>query len=166
MEPDMFEFAFAHPSHTAHSTLHRAAQNPVVGRLLEGTLDESLARLFTAPSAATDARSPRMDVSETDTAYTVVLDMPGVSKAQLKVSVEGRKLSVETLHVEAAATDAVAVPASRALYRERKPAKYARTVSLPAEVDAASAQANLVDGVLTLVLNKRVADGAVQVNVN
>jgi HSP20 family molecular chaperone IbpA len=39
-------------------------------------------------------------------------------------------------------------------------------VSLPTEVDAASAQANLVDGVLTLVLNKRVADGAVQVNVN
>ena len=107
-----------------------------------------------------------MDVSETDTAYTVLFDMPGVSKAQLKVSVEGRKLSVETLGVEVAATDAAAVSASRVLYRERKPAKYARTVSLPAEVDAASAQANLVDGVLTLVLNKRVADGAVQVNVN
>jgi HSP20 family protein len=159
MEPDMFEFAFAHP---AHSTLHRAAQNPVVGRLLEGALDESLARLFTAPSADVQARSPRMDVSETDTAYTVVLDMPGVSKAQLKVSVEGRKLSVETLDAEATATD----NAARALYRERKPAKYARTVSLPTEVDAAAAQANLVDGVLTLVLNKRVADGAIQVNVN
>jgi HSP20 family protein len=163
MEPDMFEFAFAHP---AHSTLHRAAQNPNVGRLLEGALDESLARLFTVPSADVQTRSPRMDVSETDTAYTVVFDMPGVSKAQLKVSVEGRKLSVETLDAEAAATDAAAVPASRALYRERKPAEYARTVSLPAEVDAASAQANLVDGVLTLVLNKRVASGATQVSVN
>jgi HSP20 family protein len=159
----MFEFAFAHP---AHSTLRRVAQNPAVGRLLEGALDESLARLFTAPNADAEARSPRMDVSETDTAYTVVLDMPGVSKAQLKVSVEGRKLSVETLDVEAAATDAAAAPASRALYRERKPAKYARTVSLPTEVDAASAQANLTDGVLSLVLSKRVASGAIQVNVN
>ena len=159
----MFEFAFAHPARPA---LIHAAQNPGVGRLLEGALDESLARLFTAPSAEAQARSPRMDVSETDTAYTVVLDLPGVSKAQLKVSVEGRKLSVETLNVEVAPTDAAAVPASRVLYRERKPANYARTVSLPAEVDAASAQANLVDGVLTLVLNKRVADGAIQVKVN
>jgi HSP20 family protein len=155
----MFEFSFAHP---ARPTLIRAAQNPAVSRLLEGALDESLARLFTVPSANAEARSPRMDVSETDTAYTVVLDMPGVSKAQLKVSVEGRKLSVETLDAEATATD----NAARALYRERKPAKYARTVSLPTEVDAAAAQANLVDGVLTLVLNKRVADGAIQVNVN
>ena len=137
-----------------------------MGRLLEGALDESLARLFTAPLADAAARSPRMDVSETDTAYTVVFDMPGVSKSQLKVSVEGRKLSLETLDVEAAATDTSTAPASRALYRERKPANYARTVSLPAEVDAASAQADLVDGVLTLVLNKRVADGAIQVNVN
>jgi HSP20 family protein len=159
----MFEFAFAHPT---RPTLIRAAQNPVVTQLLQGDLDESLARLFTAPSADAEVRSPRMDVSETDTAYTVALEMPGVSKAQLKVSVEGRKLSVETLDVEAAATDTAAVPASRALYRERKPAKYARTVSLPTEVDAAAAQANLVDGVLTLVLNKRVADGAIQVNVN
>ncbi len=163
----MFEFAFAHPAHsTLRPTLRSAAQNPVVGRLLEGALDESLARLFTAPSADVESRSPRMDVSETDTAYNVVLEMPGVSKAQLKVSVEGRKLSVQTLDVDAAVTDAAAVPTSRALYRERATAKYARTVSLPAEVDAASARATLVDGVLTLVLSKRVADGAVQVNVN
>jgi HSP20 family protein len=162
----MFEFAFAHPAHsTLRPTLRSAAQNPVIGRLLQGDLDESLARLFTAPSADTDVRSPRMDVSETDGAYTVVFDMPGVSKAQLKVSVEGRKLAVQTLNVE---TSEVAPDAStsRTLYRERNAAKYARTVSLPAEVDASSAQANLTDGVLTLVLHKRVASGATQVNVN
>jgi HSP20 family protein len=162
----MFEFSFAHPAHSAlRPAFRNAAQNPVIGRLLQGDLDESLARLFTAPSADTDVRSPRMDVSETDSAYTVVFDMAGVSKAQLKVSVEGRKLAVQTLNVE---TSEVASDASTSctLYRERSPAKYARTVSLPAEVDASSAQANLTDGVLTLVLHKRVASGATQVNVN
>ncbi len=162
----MFEFSFAHPAHSAlRPAFRNAAQNPVIGRLLQGDLDESLARLFTAPSADTDVRSPRMDVSETDSAYTVVFDMAGVSKAQLKVSVEGRKLAVQTLNVE---TSEVASDAStsRTLYRERNAAKYARTVSLPAEVDASSAQANLTDGVLTLVLHKRVATGATQVNVN
>lgn len=160
----MFEFSFAHPAHPA---LRRVAQNPVAGRLLEGALDESLARLLTAPNGGTAARSPRMDVSETDTAYSVLFDMPGVGKAQLKVAVEGRKLTVQTLDVAAAAESAGdAAPASRALYRERSAVNYARTVSLPTEVDAASAQASLTDGVLTLVLNKRVASGATQVNVN
>lgn len=160
----MFEFSFARPAHPA---LRRVAQNPVSGRLLEGVLDESLARLLTAPGEGTGARSPRMDVSETDSAYSVLFDMPGVSKAQLKVAVEGRKLTVQTLDVEtAAASVADAAQPSRALYRERTTAQYARTVSLPAEVDAASAQATLSDGVLTLVLAKRVASGATQVNVN
>ena len=158
----MFEFAFAHP---AHPGLRRAAQNPIVGRILEGALDESLARVFAEPDADAEARSPRMDVSETDVAYHVVFEMPGISKAQLKVSVEGRKLSVQTLNIEAAPSHTQDAPASRTLYRERKPAKFTRTVSLPTEVDAAAAQANLIDGVLTLVLNKRVADGAIQVNV-
>ena len=163
----MFEFAFAHPAHPAlRPAFRNAVQNPVAGRLLQGDLDESLARLFTAPSAEAATRSPRMDVSETDSAYTVVFEMPGVSKAQLKVSVEGRKLTVQTLDVEAATTDAAEAQTTRTLYRERIPAKYARTVSLPAEVDAASAQASLTDGELTLVLNKRVASGATQVRVN
>jgi HSP20 family protein len=162
----MFEFSFAHPAHSAlRPAFRNAAQNPVIGRLLQGDLDESLARLFTAPSADTDVRSPRMDVSETDSAYTVALEMPGVSKAQLKVSVEGRKLAVQTLDVEAAEVAADA-PTARTLYRERGATKYARTVSLPAEVDAATAQASLTDGVLTLVLHKRVASGATQVSVN
>ena len=159
----MFEFAFAHPAHPA---LRRAVQNPAVGRFLQGDLDETLARLLTAPSADSEVRSPRMDVSETDSAYIVAFEMPGVSKAQLKVSVEGRKLTVQTLDVEATAMQTAEAQTSRTLYRERTPAKYARTVSLPAEVDAASAQASLTDGVLSLLLNKRVASGATQVSVN
>ena len=45
------------------------------------------------------------------------------------------------------------------LYRERGAAQYARTVSLPAEVDPAASQAKVENGVLTLTLAKKVATG-------
>ena len=105
-----------------------------------------------------------MDVTESDTAYSVVLDVPGVSKAQLKVSVEGRRVSLET--TEVAAVEGEVPAAQRALYRERSVARYARVVSLPAEVDQTASQATFENGVLTLTLPKKVPTGATQLNIN
>ena len=131
--------------------------------------DDSFDRFFSNAVAAASARSPALDVSETDTAYTVSFDVPGVTREQLKVSVEGRKVSIETVDaakpVEGAA-DAPQVDAPRALYRERSTARYARTVSLPAEVDQAASQAKFENGVLTLTLVKKVATGATQLAIN
>ena len=112
-------------------------------------------------------RVPSMDVLESDAAYTLSFDMPGVAKEQLKVSVEGRRVSVETVAApaaEATAADAAASP--RVLYRERVAPRYARTVSLPAEVDQGASQARFEHGVLTLTLPKRVASGAAQINIS
>ena len=123
--------------------------------------------------AADEARVPRIDVLESDTAYTVVLDMPGVAKEQAKVSVEDRRVIVSTVATpapEAAAPKAdeaaPAVDASRAIYRERSAPVYARTVVLPAEVDQSASQARFENGVLTLTLAKRVPAGATQININ
>ena len=57
------------------------------------------------------------------------------------------------------------VDAPRALYRERGTARYARTVSLPAEVDQAASQAKYENGVLTLTLAKKVKTGATQLSI-
>ena len=147
----------------SHSVVRRAAASPA----FERSLDESLARIFNsaAPAKAADTmRTPAMDVTESDTAFSVVLDVPGVSKAQLKVSVEGRRVSIAT-------TDAVPVegevPAvQRTLYSERTAARYSRTVSLPAEVDQTASQAAFENGVLTLTLAKKVPTGATQLSIN
>ena len=134
--------------------------------------DDSFDRFFSNAVAAASARSPALDVSETDTAYTVLFDVPGVTREQLKVSVEGRKVSIETVDaakpaipIEAAA-DTPKIDAPRALYRERSTARYARTVSLPAEVDQAASQARFENGVLTLTLAKKVATGATQLAIS
>ncbi len=58
-----------------------------------------------------------------------------------------------------------AKPADRVLYRERSAPIYARTVSLPAEVDQQASQATFANGVLTLVLAKKIATGATQLQI-
>jgi HSP20 family protein len=137
-------------------TSHRAAA-PQFSRFIDRLFDES--------AEHTTARTPALDVSETDAGYTVAFEVPGVAREQLKVSVEGRRLSIETVDI-AVAADEPKDAALRVLYRERSAARYARTVSLPAEVDQASSTAKFENGVLTLTLAKKVPTGAIQISIN
>jgi HSP20 family protein len=129
-------------------------------------------RLFDDAVVERDAtRTPALDVSETDAGYTLALDVPGVTRDQLKVSIEGRRVSVETIDaapvvVETQAADQPKDAAPRVLYRERNLARFARTVSLPAEVDQASSSAKFENGVLTLTLAKKVPTGATQLRIS
>ena len=45
--------------------------------------------------ASATLRSPALDVIEGETAYTVKLDMPGVTKDAVKVNIDGRRVSVD-----------------------------------------------------------------------
>ena len=151
----------------SHPAVRRAAASPA----FERSLDEALARIFSnsAPTKAADTtRTPAMDVTESDTAYSVVLDVPGVSKAQLKVSVEGRRVSIATTEAAPVEVEVTGgVPATqRTLYSERTAARYSRIVSLPAEVEQAASQAAFENGVLTLTLVKKVPTGATQLSIN
>ncbi len=119
-------------------------------------VDEALDRFFTAPAgtAATATRSPALDVTETDTAYTVQLDMPGLTRDAIKVSIEHRKVSVSG---QAAADAAEPAEGVRVLYRERQPVAFARSFTLAGEIDQDASQAKYEHGVLTLTLAKRKA---------
>jgi HSP20 family protein len=54
----------------------------------------------------------------------------------------------------------------RVVYRERSVSSYARTFTLPLEVDQTEAGARLEHGVLTLTLPKRGARNAAQITVS
>ena len=150
---------------------------PVQRRFVRGVLPHAFAHLAASvdAAAAVEPRLPALDVLESDTAYTLAFDVPGVAREQLKVSVEGRRVRVETVDAaveapvaQAAGADASAAPAPaapRTLYSERPAPRYARTVALPAEVDDAASQARVENGVLTLVLAKRVPTGARQISI-
>jgi HSP20 family protein len=131
-------------------------------RVAPVTLSRAIDHLFNDRYLADEPRVPALDVAESDTAYTLSFDLPGLSKDQLKVTVQGRRVSIEA----STSANAEAKEGERVLYRERSAAQYARTVSLPAEVDQSTSTAKFENGVLTLTLAKKVPTGATQISIN
>ena len=125
-------------------------------------LSRRVERLLNINDDAVALRSPALDVSETDTAYTLSLDLPGVAKEAVKVKIEGRRVSIDAEQAKAAET----AEGTRALYRERSVTRFSRSIALPLEVSSADSTAKLDNGVLTLTLVKRQPDGAGQLTVN
>jgi HSP20 family protein len=163
---------FVLPLSRSASLTRSATRSPSFDRFIDRLFDESIDRLAGSAAAASNARTPAMDVSESDGAYTITFDVPGATRDELKVSVEGRRVALTTVPAAAdAPADKAAAPAAdaksvdRPLYRERTAAVYARTISLPAEVDQQASQAKFENGVLTLVLAKKVATGATQLQI-
>ena len=140
-------------------------RSAVRARHFDSLFDTAFEQLFSQPTAdAAPVRRPAIDVSESERGYVVTLDVPGVSREDVKVSIDGRRVSIvaEARAAEAAseapAADAAAeAPRSteRVILRERAFASYARSFTLQSEIDQASSQAKLDNGVLTLTLVKR-----------
>ncbi len=140
----------------------------VRARHFDSLFDNALDQLFSQPVAdSAPVRRPAIDVSESDTAYVVTLDVPGVNREDVKVSIAGRRVSVvaearateaatPATEGDAAATEA-ARPAERVILRERAVASFARSFTLQSEIDQSASQAKLDNGVLTLTLTKRQA---------
>jgi len=132
-------------------------------RTFDRLFDESFDRFFAgAPAVASVARSPALDVAESEQAYTVTLDLPGVAKDDVKVSIEGRRVSVEAKSAKAHERK----DGDRVLVRERAASSYARSFVLPVELDQERSSAKLEQGVLKLELAKRQATPATKITVN
>jgi len=76
-----------------------------------------------------------LKVEQNEEAWTLSLDMPGVTREQLAIDVDGTVVRVQT-----------AKEATR---------QYSAAYELPAEIDAEATSAKLENGVLTLTLGKK-----------
>ena len=134
-------------------------------RSLDRLFDDSfLDRFFGAAPVAesTAVRSPALDVTESERSYTVHLDLPGVAKGDVKIAIDGRRVSVEAQTEKKDERK----EGERVVYRERSVSSFARTFTLPQDIDDAESQARLDNGVLTLTLAKRRASSASQLRVS
>lgn len=95
----------------------------------------------------------KMDVKENEKAYTVHADLPGVKKEDIHVSIEGNTVAISA----ETRSESEQKEGEKVLKRERSYGKVYRSFSLGADIDEASATAKYNDGVLELVLPKRVA---------
>lgn len=92
---------------------------------------------------------PAVDVFEDESGITVLADMPGVSRDELELKVEGDTLSIE------GGVRTLAPEGLEALYAEVRVPRYRRTFTLSRELDTARIEANLKDGILTLRMPKQ-----------
>ena len=92
---------------------------------------------------------PPVDVFENENAITLLADLPGVTKDQLNLRVDG-----ETLVIEATASAASTPPDMQLVYGELQCPAYRRQFTLSRELDASRIEAQLRDGVLRLTIPK------------
>lgn len=95
----------------------------------------------------------KMDVAETDGAYTVKAEIPGVKKEDLHVEVDGAQIMI-TAEVK---KDIEEKKEGRMVRSERSYGFASRTFTLGHELDRAKAEAKYENGVLTLTLPKLTA---------
>lgn len=125
-------------------------------RTFDRLFGDSSGRL-SEPVAA--ARSPALDIAESEQAYTVTLDLPGVARDDVKVSIDGRRVDVKAR----SSKNEERKEGDRIIYRERAESSYLRSFALPAEVDQERSSAKLDNGVLRLELGKRRANSATRI---
>ena len=118
---------------------------------------DDLFRGFFRPVRASDrANSPvaaKVDVTETDKGYVVHAEIPGVSKDDIQVAVEGNQVTIS------AEVKRVNEPkdGERVLRTERYYGSVYRSFTLPSELDEANSEAKYENGVLELKLAKKPA---------
>lgn len=100
-------------------------------------------------------QSIKLDVKESTEAYTVQAELPGVSKDDIQVTVEG---NVVTLRAEVKQQDSQASD-EKSLRSERYFGSVARSFQLPADIDNSQAKARFDNGVLSLTLPKKQGGG-------
>ena len=102
----------------------------------------------------------RMDVTENEKEYVVQAEIPGVQKEDIKVAINGNQVSLTAeIKEEKNAGDG---GKSGALRNERYYGQLQRSFTLPQEVDDDQAEARYENGVLHLLLPKRVGTGGKQ----
>ena len=100
--------------------------------------------------ATVPARSfvPVTDIYEAENALIVVLEMPGVEKSNVDISVEAGVLSIE------GRLDFSKYEAMQPVYTEYNIGHYRRSFSLSNKIDQSKIGAEMKDGVLTITLPK------------
>jgi HSP20 family protein len=102
-----------------------------------------------------------MDVLETDKAYQLAIELPGIPKEAIQVDVYENSVTIS-----AEANAPKQEEGANWLLRERSFGKFSRSIALPEAVDEGSSEARYVDGVLYLTLQKKRASEVKRLTVN
>ncbi|MCR3721627.1 MULTISPECIES: Hsp20/alpha crystallin family protein [Prauserella salsuginis group] len=119
-------------------------------------LDELQRLLAGAANDRTPAWSPAADVRETDEAYTVEIELPGVKREDIAVDLTEGTLAV---------SGEIAEREGHFRRRTRRTGQFRYAVTLPEGVDPDQVSAELAEGVLTVQVPKRPEDATRRIEI-
>ncbi len=95
----------------------------------------------------------KVDVKEDDKSYTVHAEIPGVKKEDIHVTIDGNQVSISAEVKQ----EKEVKEGEKVLRSERYYGKVARSFTVASDIDESASQAKYTDGVLELVLPKKIA---------
>ena len=124
-----------------------------------------LLRGFVVKPVVLDEQEPavkfRVDIAESDKAYTLHADLPGIKKDDIQIAIDGDQLTISAQ----SKTEKTVKDGERALRAERYTGKYYRAFALGSVIDEDAVQATYADGVLQLTLPKKTAAAAKRITI-
>lgn len=100
----------------------------------------------TAKPTTASARRPYYAVNEIENAFEVRVDLPGVNKSDIQISLENKELWIHGRRSEPQ------LPEGKWLHREISPADYVLRLNVNADINAEAIKAKAENGVLSVIL--------------
>lgn len=119
---------------------------PRFGRLLDAMMNSAIVPEI----AAAEAFVPAIDVYEKDGNYVIDAALPGFSKDDVSIEVQGNQVTISGQYEEK--KDEADAKNRQRRYSEIRRAAFTRTIVLPREVNPDTAKATFENGVLSVTL--------------
>lgn len=137
-------------------TLTRYRKNPMTGDIQRDPFVQLVNRFFTDLGPAASAEQvrgfkPPVDIVEQDNAFLATVDLPGIKKEDIEISLDEGVLSISG---ERKLEHQVGEEGTAYRLIERSYGAFSRSFTLPQGVDLGKVEANFADGVLKLTLPK------------
>lgn len=136
-----------------HNPISRSWFNQLPVSTFRREMDNLLENFFGSTGLAeiVHANTPSLDISETERTVEVVTDVPGYQSDEIHVEIGDGRLTISGGH----SVETPAEEAGRKYHHvERRRGQFSRSVTLPCSVKEDKVQAELKDGVLSIILPK------------
>lgn len=126
------------------------------GELFDDLMKGFLVRPLANPNGAQLSERLKVEVAEQNGNYKVTAEIPGVKKDDIHVTIDGDQVTISAEVKQ----EKEAREGERVVHSERYYGKVARSFRLGQEIDQSGAQAKYDNGLLELVLPKKVTASA------
>lgn len=108
-------------------------------------------RNFTQGETTERGIAPKVDVRETQDLYVLDMELPGRTEKDVEINLKERVLSITSVHSEENKKE----QEGEWLIRERKTSRFARSFTLPEDIDAEKVSAAFSNGLLTVTIPRK-----------